>query len=220
MTVYSQINQIPSPELTDIPNAQTAFQAVSAVIDSLLVPRFASTALRDAYITSPVEGQICYVSGGYGIELYDGTRWVKQTALKYGVGSTSNSANVMTETTVLTLTNVTFLNGYAYRIVHAGKVTNTSADYTVWNVRKTNVSGTVYVTANVVATVAGNHQHVAQYVYNNTGSDITTDIVLTGVVHSGTTVYTGSATTPRYMTVELVGRASDMISMGIGSPLS
>lgn len=220
MTVYSAINQIPSPELTDIPNAQTAFQALSAVIDTLLVPRFASTALRDAFITAPVEGMMCYVAGEYVPEIYDGTRWITQRELRYGKGATSNSANVTAETTLFTIPSVTFLNGYAYTLRHAGHFTNSSADYTVFNWRKNTISGTTWATHNLVSTVAGTRLHSEQVVYNSTGSDITADVVLTGTSHGGTGVYVGTATDPRLATVELIERASVITSMGIGAALS
>lgn len=77
MAQNTPIAALPYPELTDIPNAQTAFSNLATALDTIVVPRYASTAARDTAIASPGDGQHCFrtdihvpqyysaVTGGY-----------------------------------------------------------------------------------------------------------------------------------------------------------
>lgn len=81
MTSTTPINGLRMAELTDSPpNIQTAFGNIGTDLDTRLVPRYTSTANRDAAIPSPIEGMVCYVSGTGSaaavLMIYSGSAWV------------------------------------------------------------------------------------------------------------------------------------------------
>lgn len=73
MALNTPNSSLPYPELTDIPNAQTAFQNLALALDTKVVPKFASSAARDTAIPSPVEGQLCYRTDINGLQEYNGS---------------------------------------------------------------------------------------------------------------------------------------------------
>lgn len=72
MTQLTPISALPWPELTDIPNAQTAFNALATAADSLTQPRYATKTARDAAITSPADGQLAYRQDIHAPQYYHG----------------------------------------------------------------------------------------------------------------------------------------------------
>lgn len=66
------------PSLSDTPNVPTDIQELATDVDSLVIPRYATTVARDAAITSPTEGQVCYVSatGVKTLFQYSGSTWL------------------------------------------------------------------------------------------------------------------------------------------------
>lgn len=62
MTDTTAINAIPFPEGTDDPDISAEVAAAAAALDNVMVPRFASASERDAVITSPVEGQLAWLT--------------------------------------------------------------------------------------------------------------------------------------------------------------
>lgn len=78
MALTTNINGIPYPENTDTTNYPTAFDNLADQIDTRLVARFASAAARDAAITSPIAGQMCFIqksSGAYDLQIYRAGAW-------------------------------------------------------------------------------------------------------------------------------------------------
>ena len=73
MALNTPNSALPYPELTDIPNALTAFQNLALALDTKVVPKFASAAARDSAIPSPVEGQLCYRTDINGFQEYNGS---------------------------------------------------------------------------------------------------------------------------------------------------
>jgi hypothetical protein len=63
------------PLYTDAADGPAAFKAL---VDSGPIPRFATAATRDAAITAPVSGQVCFRSdlAGGALEMYAGGAWV------------------------------------------------------------------------------------------------------------------------------------------------
>lgn len=61
MSTTTAINGIYVPTLTDAPNINASIQPMAEDIDTLLVPRFATLAARNAAITSPANGMLCWV---------------------------------------------------------------------------------------------------------------------------------------------------------------
>lgn len=80
MSTNTPIAGLPSPQLTDSPNIETAVGGLASAVDSLLVPRYATTANRDAAITAPVFGSMAAVSGTGELYMYTGTAWVSARA--------------------------------------------------------------------------------------------------------------------------------------------
>lgn len=77
MPQYDSLGQqIPTPLLTDPPNAQTAFGNMAEAIVSKVNMRFASASVRNAIITTPVGGMVTYLQDVKRLEMYDGSAWV------------------------------------------------------------------------------------------------------------------------------------------------
>lgn len=75
MVANTPINGLRLAELTDSANLQTAFSNIGTDLDSRLFPRFADTSARDAAITSPVAGMVCYVASFNLPMMYYGSFW-------------------------------------------------------------------------------------------------------------------------------------------------
>src|SRR6476619_2161498 len=79
MSTLSAISKLPLPAHTDVIDANTTYGGYAQRIDSLLVPKYASTAARDAANASgATEGQACIVAEdatGAKLNVYDGTTW-------------------------------------------------------------------------------------------------------------------------------------------------
>lgn len=73
MALNTPNSSLPYPELTDIPNALTAFQNLALALDTKVVPKFATSVARDSAIPSPVEGQLCYRTDINGLQEYNGS---------------------------------------------------------------------------------------------------------------------------------------------------
>lgn len=57
------ISGITTPTNSQDPNGAAQLQEIVETIDGICVPKFASTAARDAAIPSPAKGQMCYITG-------------------------------------------------------------------------------------------------------------------------------------------------------------
>lgn len=75
MVATTPINALRLAELTDTANAQTAFGNLGTDLDSRLVARFATTSARDAAITSPVPGQMAWVTSFNSLMVYYVSYW-------------------------------------------------------------------------------------------------------------------------------------------------
>lgn len=81
MAQNTPILSLPWAELTDSANAQTGFKSLAESMDTVGIPRFPSTAARDAAIPTPIEGMVCYVSaaGVHQLQLYTNGSWQELT---------------------------------------------------------------------------------------------------------------------------------------------
>lgn len=79
MTALTPKASLRYAELTDAANAQTLAQNLATDVDSVVVPKYASTAARDAANPTPSEGDLCYLTGtGSGLhtmQRYSGAAW-------------------------------------------------------------------------------------------------------------------------------------------------
>lgn len=62
MAATTTISGIRYPESTDQPDPATDMQNIASDVDTILIPRFADATARDAAITAPVDGQLCYLT--------------------------------------------------------------------------------------------------------------------------------------------------------------
>lgn len=128
--------------------------------------------------------------------------------------STSDSAAIGAEAVSLTLSNVAFRDGRAYRGRFGHRITTSLGTNTAqWSIRKDNAAGTQYMQGGAFGP-SGTAQPInAQgefYLRRNGGSgDVTITIVLTWVASAGTMVHKGSAVSPRYLILEEVGSYAD-----------
>lgn len=94
--------------LTDGPaNIETSTKNLADDLDTQVVPRYTTTTARDAAITSPIEGQLAYVSAAAnGLpQFYDGSGWVnlQRAPLFAWRGTSINSSTTTFATSGLTL---------------------------------------------------------------------------------------------------------------------
>jgi hypothetical protein len=70
------INGFPKPELSDVPNIETAVGNFADAVDARVVPVFSTTGGRDTAISAPSFGQMAAVSGTGELYMYNGSVWV------------------------------------------------------------------------------------------------------------------------------------------------
>lgn len=97
MSTTTTINGWTIPELSDVPNIETAIHPLANAIDARVIPIFTTTGARDSAITSPSFGQYAAVSGTGEVYWYNGSAWVSAVArVKYKTANeavTSNTTN-------------------------------------------------------------------------------------------------------------------------------
>ena len=72
----------PYPAGSDAPLGPAQMQALAENLEKYGIPRFASSAARDAAIPSPTEGDFCYRTDTDRLEMYTGAAWIG--ALPFG----------------------------------------------------------------------------------------------------------------------------------------
>ena len=75
MPTTTDINSFSIPLLGDTANIETAIHPFANAVDALVIPRFATTAARDAAITTPSFGQTAAVSGTGEMYYHNGSAW-------------------------------------------------------------------------------------------------------------------------------------------------
>lgn len=71
----SPITATPLPLYTAVPDVPADLTAAVNNLEKFVIGRFATATARDAAITLPVAGMVCYVTGT-GFQQYNGTAWV------------------------------------------------------------------------------------------------------------------------------------------------
>lgn len=86
MSQLTPISSIPYPDNPDSSRGDIHFTNMSDVIDTRMIPRFATTAARDVAIPSPSGGQVCYVTDLKAFQYYiSGGGWTTQGFSKTSV---------------------------------------------------------------------------------------------------------------------------------------
>lgn len=106
MATTTTINGFPKPELSDVPNIETAVGNFADAVDSRVVPVFSTTGARDTAIPSPSFGMMAAVSGTGELYMYNGSVWV--SARPRTIYKTSNET--VTSSTTLQNDNDFFLS--------------------------------------------------------------------------------------------------------------
>lgn len=75
MTATSAVNAIQYPDLTDTKDLVAQFATMQTNINTSVVPRFANASARAAAITSPITGQLAYLTTEKILTYYNGTAW-------------------------------------------------------------------------------------------------------------------------------------------------
>lgn len=86
MSKTTDILAIQIPDLEDSPSIETSIHTMANTFEKYAVMRFASTATRNAAISSPTAGMLTYITGTGNLELYTGSTWLN--AAKTGAWGT------------------------------------------------------------------------------------------------------------------------------------
>lgn len=114
MATLSTIAKLPRPELSDPPNAPSAFTNLTDTLDKMVIPRFASATARDTAIPSPVQGQHAFLDDGDILTVYSDNygRWMQYThgatgakAFAFGETKALSSATQALTTSLVDVTN-------------------------------------------------------------------------------------------------------------------
>jgi hypothetical protein len=130
----SPVAGLPYPATSDAPAGPTQIQALTTALDSVVLARFATTALRDSTITAPINGQVvqCLDSGLW--EYVTGTGWVTTGVRTVTTKvSTQNITSTGPTGLVLGIDNTTFTSTRrrAYRATASG-IVNGDAVADLW----------------------------------------------------------------------------------------
>jgi hypothetical protein len=151
----------------------------------------------------------------------DGNLTIRSNEIGWGlwnyISSTSNSAAIGTGlTTVLAFPSTTYKAGRAYRVtVHSGTSGNTAGGYAYMALNKSNAGGAqlqeFYRYPNPAASTVYASHGVADFVVG--AADVTAVIAVTMLASVGTVTQFGSATSPRWASIEDIGLANQYSNM-------
>lgn len=137
----------------------------------------------------------------------------------------SSSSQVLAttaETVTLTIVGMVFVAGLAYEVqMRGGVAAATSGTLVNMRVRKTNAAGADWGEFyRFEGKGSGNPMNMVSSIYliNNTSSDITSDVALTGassVAAANAITLWASVNSPRFFTIKPAGFASDYVGMGV-----
>lgn len=134
--------------------------------------------------------------------------------------TTTQTTTSTSETVSLTISNMLFKSGWAYRASIRTAVYGTTGALAFFRLRKTNASGTDYGELGRVAcegTVTGSAAMAngSLILVRSAGTDLTTNVALTTSTNTGTINLFASASSPRYLLIEPIGKASDYAGLGV-----
>lgn len=169
-------------------------------------------AADDLVIGEATTAAVCFGSMEFdqnvGATAPDGSFVAIEKGYRGSASSVANSAAVAAETAVLTITNQVFENTRAYRISIGGRVSQSAVGQATFQLRLTNSAGTVVgIYGSYPTPVAGSSRmaHGECYVKNDSGADITANLLLMLIPSAGTATHVGAANAPRYLQVNDVG---------------
>lgn len=176
---------------------------------------FATTTARDAAITSPAKGMMCYISSNdasEGLYTYNGTSWREGPGWNAPWGvvqynqKTSGTQSITTETTLTSLTaSTTLIDNRLYRLTLFCQFSNTTASAV--NLFSIRVGGTAVLNSQHIAGNTVNAFGVVLTGYYEALSTGAVTIDARGKADSGTLVVASSSTGPSQLLVEDIGPA-------------
>lgn len=135
--------------------------------------------------------------------------------------SPAAQTGVSAEAVSLTVTNMVFKAGWAYRAYLRGLLYASAAGVLAhFRLRQTGLSGTDYGEYGRVeakGSTVGTSVMVSGTVVltRSAASDLTTDVALTVAASTGTVNVHASAASPRYLSIEPIGPASEYLGLGV-----
>ena len=141
--------------------------------------------------------------GYYAIAIIDGSD------TPFTASATSNSANVVAEAVVLTITDAVLRTGVAYEILAGQAILAASATPALFQLRKgSTVAGTLWATGPTFPGLGAIGAFAEWFGYITPTADMTTDVSLTITSTLAGTTHVGSVLTPRFVSLRRVGAAS------------
>jgi hypothetical protein len=135
--------------------------------------------------------------------------------------STSSHTGFSSETASLTISNMVFKSGWAYRATMRGLIYASSSSATIhFRLRKTTSGGDDYgefgrIPVAGTTTSAAAMANGSIFLYRSAGSDLTVDVVLTVAASTGTGNVFATSASPRFLVIEPCGPASDYSGVGV-----
>lgn len=87
----SPIAGLPYPATSAIPDVPADLESLAAALDIVVVPSFASATARDAAITSPSDGQLCYLADMDYFTAHINGSWVSLATAAKSVGTSAGT---------------------------------------------------------------------------------------------------------------------------------
>lgn len=172
-------------------------------------------------IVNPYDGLTAFVRDVDVLYVYNGSSW--QPVFKNGmVGKAVDAAVVAaptTESTILTITNMIFKAGTAYRAFLRTGLNGPNGAQCLFQIRKTNSTGTQlgeYGRVTTLSTAVGSTvmANGSLIINRSASTNLTTNIVLTAAASASVNLW-ASTVSPRSLIIEPIGLASDYAGLGV-----
>lgn len=105
MATTSPLQAVPIPQNSDDVDVVGDLSGAVNYMEARLIMRFSSTGARDAAITSPASGMVCYITGDNRFYYYEGSAWRAGTFVRAGVLASRPSAGSTPEGTIYCATD-------------------------------------------------------------------------------------------------------------------
>lgn len=117
MSGNTPVSNLPYVQLTDVPDANALSQGLATALDHIVIPKYANSTARDAANTSPIAGDMCYISPFY--QSYDSVHgWQIQPGLSRRRFFQTTSQHVTNSATMVNTTGlgIPVTTGHTYKI--------------------------------------------------------------------------------------------------------
>lgn len=208
---------LPYPQSSDTPDVPRDMLALANAVDTKLLQTvrvFLTTTDRDAAITSPTAGMVCYVDSGdatEGLYTYQGAAWRMGPGWNAPWGlisvtkNTTTDAAITTDKTTITSPSFTAIANRNYRITYIEhSVSNSNAE---GNNARIRISGPNTIQVEALFGGIGQAFVLTNIVTLSAGSTVLVATLGRQAGGTGTTTATRSATSPAQLVIEDIGPA-------------